>query len=218
LSTSGPFICPTGTISARRTWANKNFRKNYLSACNGGGQWYKIPVPVGYVAEKTLQTPFFFGEHELTLDAKNRLLIPSQVRKNIDPETDGTSFFVTLKGSIPWFYPRGFYRQLLNLQIGPDLTPSEQLMNYTHLKLSLADELEWDSQGRVVLTERILTRAKLGKEIRDVMLVGSKDHLELWQRDKWIEHRDKLIADSQAIEEWAQKTLRQPPPEKQKEA
>jgi MraZ protein len=156
-----------------------------------------------------LKIPFFFGEHELTIDPKNRLLIPSQVRRNIDPETDGTSFFVTLKGPIPWFYPRGFYKQLLNMQIGPNLTPSESLQRYTHLKLALADELEWDNQGRVVLTGSILSRSKLGKG-DEVTLIGSKDHLELWQRAKWLERKEQLIAESPEIEDWALTTLKQP--------
>jgi MraZ protein len=159
------------------------------------------------VVQDQLRIPFFFGEHELTVDVKNRLLIPSQVRKNLDPETDGTSFFVTLKGSIPWFYPRGFYKQLLNLQIAPNLLPSEPLQKYTHLKLALADELEWDNQGRVVLPPNILSRAELGK---DVTLIGSKDHLELWNRKRWLDRKKQLIAESEAIEEWAMTTLRQP--------
>jgi MraZ protein len=161
------------------------------------------------VVEDQLRIPFFFGEHELTIDPKNRLLIPSQVRKNLDPETDGTSFFVTLKGRIPWFYPRGFYKQLLNMQIGPNLTPSEPLQRYTHLKLALADELEWDNQGRVVLPPGLLSRAELGKD-KEVTLIGSKDHLELWNRKKWIERRNQLIAESAEIEDWALTTLRQP--------
>ena len=81
------------------------------------------------------------------------------------------------------------------MQIGPNLTPSEPLQRYTHLKLALADELEWDNQGRVVLTGSILSRSKLGKG-DEVTLIGSKDHLELWQRAKWLERKEQLIAES----------------------
>lgn len=159
--------------------------------------------------------PFFFGEHSLTIDPKNRLLIPSQIRKRIDVEAEGNKLFVTLRNSVPWFYPSGFYMRLLNLQVGPDLSPSEELLDYEHYKLSLAEELEWDGQGRVVLPDEMLKSSGIGKE---VTLIGSKDHLELWNREKWLERRELLIAQSARIERWAQETLRQPASANRKES
>ncbi|HEX4055530.1 MAG TPA: hypothetical protein VHX86_14795 [Tepidisphaeraceae bacterium] len=161
------------------------------------------------------RVPFFFGAHPLTIDPKNRLLIPSQIRKRIDVEAEGNRLFVTLRNSVPWFYPSGFYTRLLNLQVGPDLSPSEELLDYEHYKLSLAEELEWDGQGRVVLPDDMLKSANIGKE---VTLIGSKDHLELWNRAKWIERKEMLIAQSPKIERWAQENLRQPASANKKEA
>ena len=163
------------------------------------------------MVQNPLRIPFFFGEHELTIDVKNRLLIPSQIRKSLNAELDGTSFFVTLNGTIPWFYPRGYFKELMDIQVGPNLSPSDSLQKFTHLKLSMADELEWDNQGRVLLTPSIMSRAQFGKD-RDVTLIGSKDHLELWKRDTWNERRELLISESPQIEEWGQKTLLQPSP------
>jgi transcriptional regulator MraZ len=154
------------------------------------------------------RVPLFFGEHPLTIDPKNRLLIPSQVRRAIDVEVEGNKLFVILRNSVPWFYPSGFYTRLLNYQVGPDLSPSEELLDYTHYKLSLAEELEWDRQGRVVLPDAMLKSANVGKE---VTLIGAKDHLELWSRDQWLQRKQWLIAQSSKIERWAQDNLRQPP-------
>jgi DNA-binding transcriptional regulator/RsmH inhibitor MraZ len=47
--------------------------------------------------------------------------------------------------------------------------------------------LEWDNQGRVVLSEKVLSRARLGKE---VTLVGANEHLELWNRSAWVDFRE----------------------------
>lgn len=160
------------------------------------------------------RVPFFFGAHALTIDQKNRILIPSQIRKSIDVDVEGNKLFVTLRNSVPWFYPSGFYTRLLNLQVGPDLSPSEELLDYTHYKLSLAEELEWDGQGRVVLPDEMLKSSGIGKE---VTLIGAKDHLELWNRQKWLERKELLIAQSAKIERWAQETLRQPASANKKE-
>jgi MraZ protein len=162
--------------------------------------------------------PIFVGEHELTIDDKNRLLIPSQFRKKIVPERDGTSLFVTLKeissyGLIPWFYAEKFYCSLIDQHAPPELTPTEDELNFTYLKMSMADELEWDSQGRVVLPEKILRDAGLGKEMKDVILVGAKDHMELWHRSHWYEFRKTLIKSSGEIEKRLRSKIRGNSPE-----
>jgi len=96
---------------------------------------------------------------------------------------------------------------LVNQQAPPGLTPSNEQLEYTHRTLSMGDELEWDSQGRVVLPAKLLSRAKLGTE---VTLIGANEHLELWNRAKWTAHQDALISKSAAIDVWAQKSLGQP--------
>ena len=151
------------------------------------------------------RSPHFFGEHPLTIDPKNRVLIPSQIRKAIDVETEGNRFFVVLRNSILWFYPSGYYTRLLRIHVGPDLSPSEELLDYMHYKLSLAEELEWDGQGRMVLPDAMLKSAGIGKE---VTLIGAKDHLELWNRDQWLQRKQWLIAQGPKIERWAQEHLR----------
>jgi len=156
------------------------------------------------------RSPFFLGSHDLILDAKNRLSIPAQIRKNFDPTDDG-SLFITLKDSVPWLYTLGHFRRLVKKQLTPGLMPSELQKKYTYLTLSLGAEVECDSQGRVVLPEGILNRAGLGKnEAREVTLVGVNDHLELFGRAKWIELRDKVIAQGEVIELWAKEGLRPP--------
>jgi MraZ protein len=169
------------------------------------------------VVQNPLRKPFFFGEHELTIDIKNRLLIPSQIRKNLDVKLDGTSFFVILKETVPWFYPYGYFKELTDMQVEPDLSPSEPHQMFTHLMVSMAAELEWDNQGRVLLTPNIISRAKIGNDDREVTLIGAKDHLELWKRDKWKERSNLVMAQSPQIGEWWQKTLQKPGPTTSKE-
>jgi MraZ protein len=161
------------------------------------------------------RSPFFLGAHDLILDPKNRLSIPSSLRKNFDPTDDG-SLFVTLKDSVPWLYTLGHFRRLVKRQLSPGLMPSELQKKYTYLTLSLGAEVECDSQGRVVLPEGILSRAGFEKNVaREVTLAGVHDHMELFSRAKWIELRDNVIRQSEVIELWAKDGLRPPVQENQ---
>lgn len=148
-----------------------------------------------------MRTPFFYGEHELTIDPKNRLLVPADVRKRIDPALDGDAFFVTLIKGVPWLYPERYYEELVNSRIPPGIAPNPGLVMWEQLRISLACRVEWDSQGRVVLPDTLLQRAKLDKK---VCLIGLRDHLELWNQPSWEARRDQLLSQSEAIEAMGQ--------------
>jgi len=150
--------------------------------------------------------PFFCGEFELVLDPKNRLMVPSDIRRRSNPQADGLGLFVTLRDKVVIFYPEKFYEELVNSQIPSTLTPSKELLQYTQYKFALASWVEWDAQGRIVLPDRIRKRAGLE---RDVTLIGARDHMELWDRAEWNKYREMLIYTSSDVEERAAKEFRQ---------
>jgi MraZ protein len=132
-----------------------------------------------------------YGNYELTVDDKNRFLVPSEVRKKLDPERDGEAFFlVTGRDGRLWLYPERHY-ELLVSRDPSELTPSEDTLAFDRLMLGLASRVEWDKQGRVLLPDKALKRAGIGKE---VTLVGARDHLEIWNRSEWENERDQLEA------------------------
>ena len=133
----------------------------------------------------------FLNNYELTVDDKNRILIPSEVRKKFDPEKDGEALIlVGGRDGRLWLYPANYYESLVAREAG-DLTPSEDTVAFYRMMLGLASRVEWDKQGRVLLPEKTLTRHGLGKE---VSLVGALDHLELWNRSDWESEQEKLEA------------------------
>jgi MraZ protein len=152
--------------------------------------------------ENSLRVPFFYGTHSLIIDSKNRLLVPSEIRKRIDPELDGEALFVTLrgdanKGRVLWLYPEKYYEQLLMSLMPPDITPNDDLIEYTQMAFALAERVEWDSQGRIGLPASLLKDAGLGNE---VSLIGMRDHLELWSRDRWESRRGHVLEEGRNIE------------------
>ena len=61
-----------------------------------------------------MQHAILFGEYELTIDDKKRLLIPAEVRKAIDPERDGKAFFLVIgKNRRIWLYPEKNYQNIV---------------------------------------------------------------------------------------------------------
>ena len=132
-----------------------------------------------------------FGEYELTLDDKNRLLIPSDLRRRLNPTDGQTEFFIKLgTNNVPWIYSSSRWAEISSEgDTGMDL--SDEQLNHLHFHFAMTHQLEWDKQGRAVIPERLLRKTKTGK---DVMLVGSKDHLELWNRAAWEVRTDALLA------------------------
>lgn len=131
------------------------------------------------------------GEHELTIDEKNRLPVPSEIRKAIDSERDGDAFFLVLGlNRKPWLYPERYYEQLV-FQAQPEITPGEEQLDFAHANFALANRLEWDSQGRLLIPAKTLRRTELNRE---VTLIGAGDHLEIWNRSDWDARREQILA------------------------
>ena len=149
-----------------------------------------------------------YGNYELTVDDKNRILVPSEVRKKLDPERDGEAFFlVTGRDGRLWLYPERHY-ELLVSRDPSELTPSEDTLAFDRLMLGLASRVEWDKQGRVLLPDKALKRAGIGKE---VTLVGARDHLELWNRADWESEREQLEARRRDLVEKIRQERDKPP-------
>ena len=132
-----------------------------------------------------------YGEHELSIDDKNRMLVPSDIRKQLDPNLDGTAFFlVPGTDGRPWLYPDLYYKELFG-QRRARLTPDEDSLAYDRMMLGMASRMEWDKQGRVLFPEKFMKRSGL---VREVTLVGNRDHLEIWARPAWDEEKQKMEA------------------------
>jgi MraZ protein len=119
----------------------------------------------------------FIGSSQHSIDAKNRLAIPSKFRSRMDPERDGTGF-VIVRGQPTdrlWLYPERYFEALAG-RARSGLIPDSDQLRYEQLYFSAAEPAELDSQGRILIPERMLRKAGLGKE---VVICGARDHLEI---------------------------------------
>lgn len=124
---------------------------------------------------------FFVGTYPLTIDAKSRLSVPFVVRDKMTREADGKLFYVLpgrRRGTLMMFPDKYFENVRLNDFAAERLT--DDTYAFQQFEFSQAALLEPDSQGRVLIPERLLKRAGISRE---VALIGVQDHLELWDRE-----------------------------------
>ncbi len=123
---------------------------------------------------------FFTGRYDRTIDEKNRIQLPSQLRNAIDLERDGTGLYVTLgehDGTLSILTERGF--EELASRIETEFDSDDEALRFELQFYSLASRVDVDKQGRFVLPDQLVKKAGLKEE---VCLVGQKYRIDVWNR------------------------------------
>lgn len=124
----------------------------------------------------------FTGVSEHTLDAKFRLAVPAKYRNQWSVERDGQAWF-----SLPWptghlkLYTEAGFTTLAKAGI-QTLTPDADAADLELALYSLAERLEMDAQGRLVIPKKHLEMAKLAGS---VAVVGARNHLQVHDLKTW---------------------------------
>jgi MraZ protein len=120
----------------------------------------------------------FLGEHEHTLDEKNRLILPARFR---DSFPDGLVVTRGMDGCL-YAYARSDWQSLVDSRLATldPLSRDDRMM--TRYFFSAAVEAAPDKQGRIMLPAALVEHAHLGRE---VVVAGVYDHLEIWDRAAW---------------------------------
>ncbi len=130
----------------------------------------------------------FTGTFEHTLDAKNRLTIPSKFRAEL---SKGVYLSRAIERVIS-LYPAETYTAMADEALASLGNPfSSQARETRRLLYGTASETELDSAGRVMLTQRFLEHAGIGRE---VVITGVGDCLEIWDRSAWADYDNDLTA------------------------
>src|SRR5919199_363897 len=124
------------------------------------------------------------GEHEHSLDDKNRLTLPARLREAF---ADGVVVSRGMDGCL-YAHPRAEWQRLAERIHALDpLSREARVMRRHFFSGAIAGEL--DKQGRMVLPAALIESAGLGREIT---VAGVYDHLEIWDRAKWREHLQEV--------------------------
>src|SRR4051795_8284708 len=121
------------------------------------------------------------GEFEHTIDEKNRLTLPAKFRKALEGGV------VVTRGLDQCLYafPGADWEQSVRARLSALDPLSKEARLMRRFFYSGATEAEPDKQGRVMIPAALLQHANL---VRDVVVAGVDDHLEIWDRATWREH------------------------------
>ncbi len=133
----------------------------------------------------------FIGEYSHKIDAKGRITIPSKFRELFDDKvivTRGIDGCITIHTLSNW---NEIYEKLKSLP-----TTKKEVRAYIHLIASKACECEFDKLGRILIPAGLIKDAQLEK---DCVIVGSINHAEIWNQDKWQKHYEEAAANFENI-------------------
>lgn len=118
----------------------------------------------------------FMGEHNHTVDAKGRIIVPAKFREEL-----GEEFVVTLglDGCL-FVYPNNEWISFVNELKGlPGSKEARQLQRYF---MAGAATCEVDKQGRILIPQKLRDHAGLDKEL---VFVGVLNKIEIWSKERW---------------------------------
>lgn len=139
----------------------------------------------------------FTGTYEHAIDAKHRLAIPSEIRRELQRglgigEGDAVVLYCVLGGTdVLCLYTEPGYQRLADDLRNSDVDPGE-LLEYEEVFYANSKRIEMDSAGRVRLPEHLLKQTGLSGE---VVLAGGGDHLKIRDRAAWASRLENVLKD-----------------------
>lgn len=128
----------------------------------------------------------FKGASNNTIDAKGRLVIPQKFRDQLSE-----SGFVITRGmdGCVWIYPKPRFdvmtEKLMKMQ-----STAVDTRKLSRFLLAFAEDGEFDSQGRIIISQPLREYAGLTK---DVLTTGILDRIEIWDKTRWDEYSDNNL-------------------------
>jgi MraZ protein len=126
----------------------------------------------------------FTGEYRHAVDDKGRVAVPVRFRTEL---AGGAQVSKWIDGCVA-IHPRAAWEALAN-RVGALPVTDAGARVFQRYIFGAAFEVELDRQGRVVVPAVLREFAQLGDE---AVVVGSRDHLELWSPDRWAAYSARM--------------------------
>jgi MraZ protein len=140
------------------------------------------------------------GSHPRTLDDKKRLTLPKRVREQLGEPS--TLFVTPGPDQSLWLYTQAELERLAERLDQTPATDSEARV-FRRLYFAQTESIDLDRSGRVLVPDRLLQFAGVEQE---VVLIGVRDHLELWDAKRWQQYVEQNAPRFDAVAEKAFRT------------
>ncbi len=137
------------------------------------------------------------GTHLRTLDDKKRLALPKRAREQLG---EAETLFVTPgPDRCLWLYTQSGLEQLAAKLDQTPATDAEARV-FRRLYFAQTEAVDVDRSGRVLIPDRLVQFAGL---VHEVVLIGVRDHLELWDAQRWQQYAAENAPRFDAVAEGA---------------
>ena len=128
----------------------------------------------------------FVGSFPHSLDAKKRVFIPAKFREEL-----GAEFYITRKFD-PYLsiYTAEEWEEFVTLISSLPESEAAELQDYL---LGAAQKCTPDSNGRIILDEKLMKHAGISK---NVVFVGAGKQIKIWSEETWNERESKRDPES----------------------
>jgi MraZ protein len=142
----------------------------------------------------------FTGSYRRTLDEKLRLAMPKQLRDALS--SDGTNeLYITPGTDHSLAIYTGKVLEELGQRLAQSSPAAKDTRAFSRLFYAQAQPAEIDGQGRLRVPAEL---AKLARLTGEVVVLGVRDHIELWEAAAW----DAFLTETQpSYDELAEKVL-----------
>ena len=114
------------------------------------------------------------GTYEHSIDAKGRLFIPAKLREEL-----GITFYLAMGvDACLAIYPQETWNRFTEKFASLPMTQSRAMRTL----FANATKCELDSQGRIVIPQKLRQYASLDK---DTVIIGVSDRAEIWAAETW---------------------------------
>jgi MraZ protein len=137
------------------------------------------------------------GTYSRTLDDKKRLTLPKRVREQLGQVGDSSQrsesgglggldvlFVSPGPDQCLWLYTQAGLEGLAEKLDQSPATGAEAMV-FRRLYFAQTESVEVDRAGRILIPERLV---QLGALKHEVTLIGVRDHLELWDAERWQQY------------------------------
>ncbi len=128
----------------------------------------------------------FTGEYRHSVDEKGRIAVPAKFRAQLE----GGAYVARWLDACLAIFPRAAW-DVLAEKVGGLPIGDANARTFSRSLFASAYELEPDRQGRIVVPASLRELAGLRDE---AVIVGMRDHAEIWEPERWATYRRAMEA------------------------